>query len=60
MKESDALKLWCPFVAIVAPGTAAAVNRLSSRDDDCNCIATRCAVWLGTAADGRCGLTQAK
>lgn len=60
MTQAEALKKWCPFVVIVAPGTAAAVNRLSGRDDECRCLGTGCMAWRGTAQSGRCGLASDK
>lgn len=60
MTEAEAKTRWCPFSLVRDAGTPAGVNRMSSRDEETRCLGTGCACWLGTASDGRCGLTQAK
>jgi hypothetical protein len=56
MTAAEALTKWCPFVVIRDANAPAAVNRLSNRDDQCNCLAARCMAWRGTAQSGYCGL----
>lgn len=80
--EEQALKLWCPMVRVHLPVNAVA-NRVSdaslrisdARDreyfnqqkEDCNCIASKCAMWrwdgykpvnggANDEAHGHCGL----
>lgn len=57
MTEAEAKQKWCPFTVVRGKDMpAAGVNRATGRDDQCLCLGTACAVWTGTASDGRCGL----
>jgi hypothetical protein len=61
MDAQAAKSKWCPFAFVRDAGVPAAVNRLSNRDDECNCIGPRCMCWrtLGNN-QGWCGLAGDK
>jgi hypothetical protein len=61
MDEQTAQTKWCPFSVVRGKDTpAAAVNRLTGRDDQCTCLGSGCACWRVQAGVGWCGLAGDK
>lgn len=57
MLESDAKKLWCPFVRTINADNEQRTNRgdLVNSTRSVNCIGKSCMAWFPTASDaGRC------